>query len=178
MGYKKKIYGSGFEVLKKHENWDLAIWHDSSPKTLVLLHPISEKAFIFADISAGFFSDYKLPYLIWFLCDEDGCIKELTQEQAKEIWDDIWNKKKADFPCKIGDKVYIADCGFTYDCEVANFEWQNGQVKAVMNMVDMYDFTLKYAATDFGKTVFLSKEERDWEHEQQNKMMSENEIFE
>ena len=34
MGYKKKIYGSGFEVLRKHENWDLAIWHDSSPKTL------------------------------------------------------------------------------------------------------------------------------------------------
>ena len=177
MGYTKKIYGTGFKIFKKHQGWDLAIWTDSMPTSLVLMRPISEKEFIFVNIGRNIFNDADLPHMNWFLCDEEGYIKEISNEEANNIWSNLWDKKKAEVPCKVGDKVYVADQEYCFEGEVESIECDNGEIFIIINEKDIFNEHLKYNIKDFGKYVFLSEEERDSEYANWLKAISEEELY-
>ena len=114
---------------------------------------------------------------ISFLKEENERIRQnsVSHEVYKELLDENERLKKrlensVELPCKVGDTLYTFSCGKTLKCDIDKFTvvFENGNnvLYATLNGVGneycgMLHRFITVEISEFGKTVFLTKEEAE-----------------
>lgn len=100
-------------------------------------------------------------------CDENTCylaLKEINKELQKENAElKSRLEKSVELPCKVGDTVYFGVKGYDPWYTYQNFI-QKQEITMIILRDDFIQFqtaSKTYCLEDFGKTVFLTKEEAE-----------------